>query len=456
MFSRYEEAVEWVNSLIPLGIKPGLARMEKLMELLGHPQRRIKFIHVAGTNGKGSTCAFIESVLCKAGYDVGSFTSPYLHRFTERIRYNGKEIAQADVLRLINELKPLAEQVAASELGSPTMFEMVTAMAIVYFAREACPYYVVWETGLGGLHDSTNVVTPIITAITNIGHDHQDLLGPTLTDIAAQKAGIIKAGVPLVSAVEQAEALDIIERTARDKKATLYLLGREFTYEPLPARVNEQVFHLRGPFRGLEQVTISLNGAFQMKNAALALMVIEVLRQYYALLVDDDVLYEAMRQTEWPGRLELVSEQPRIVLDGAHNPEGAAALVATLPQVYRYERLHVLVGMVDSKNHYECLRHILTIADTLIVTEPDFRKKMSSTALAEIALRVQSEQSEQSKQSKQSSEVTVVVEPDWRRALALLCARTKPTELALVTGSLYLLADVRAELLQLQSAEKGW
>ncbi len=451
MFARYEEAVEWVNGLIPLGIKPGLARMEKLMERLGHPQRRVKFIHVAGTNGKGSTCAFIERVLLNAGYDVGSFTSPYLHRFTERIRYNGAEIAEEHVLRLVNELKPLAEQMADTELGSPTMFEIVTAMAIVYFAREACPYYVVWETGLGGLHDSTNVVTPLITAITNIGHDHQDLLGPTLADIATQKAGIIKPGVPLVSAVEQPEAREVIERTAQAKKATLYLLGREFAYEPLPARVNEQVFHLRGPFRDLSQVTISLNGAFQMKNAAVALMVIEVMRQYYALIVDDEVLYEALRQTEWPGRMELVSEQPRIVLDGAHNPEGAEALVEALPQVYRYEQLHALVGMVDSKSHSECLQHILTIADTLIITEPDFRKKMPATALAEIALRMQS-----TAQGSQVRKTELLIEPDWQRALAILCERTQSQDLALVTGSLYLLADVRAQLLQLQRAEKGW
>ena len=444
IFTHYEQAVEWMNSLIPLGIKPGLARMEKIMQVFGNPERRVKFIHVAGTNGKGSTCAFLEKVLLRAGYDVGSFTSPYLHRFTERIRYNGDEIAEADVLKLANELYPVVQEIAASELGSPTMFEVVTALAILYFAREACPYYVVWETGLGGLFDSTNVVTPLITIITNIGHDHQDILGPTLTDIATQKAGIIKSGVPLVSAVEQAEALAVIEAQAQSKRATLYLMNREFSAQPLPARVNEQVFHFYGPFRDYKQITVTLNGSFQIKNAATALMAIEVMRQYYALIVDEDVVYEALQQTEWPGRMEMVSEQPRIVIDGAHNPEGAEALVQALPQLYRYQKLHVMLGMLEQKNHLAYLRHIMTIADTLIVTEPDFRKKLPAHVLSELL------------QELAFDERKIIVEPNWRVALEKLRTLTSHDDLAVVTGSLYMLADVRANLLTIEHTEKGW
>jgi dihydrofolate synthase/folylpolyglutamate synthase len=450
MLRTYDEAVQWINGLIPLGIKPGLARMEALLERLGNPHRRLKFIHVAGTNGKGSTCAFLERVLLRAGYDVGSFTSPYLHRFTERIRYNGEEIPQTEVLRLANQLKPIVDELADTELGSATMFEVVTTIAILYFAYEACPFYVVWETGLGGLHDSTNVVTPLISAITNIGYDHQDLLGESLAEIAAQKAGIIKSGVPIVTTAEQAEALDVIRATAAQKKATLYQLGREFSIQSLPARVNEQVFHFRGPFRHIEQVAISLNGAFQMKNAALALMVLEVLRQYYALILDDDLLYAALRETDWPGRMELVSEQPRIVLDGAHNPEGAEALVQAVPAVYRYENVHVMMGMLENKSHRDYLRHILTIADTIIVTEPDFRKKLDATSLAQMIAEFGEQEIEHGKMPK------VIVEPNWRLALENLRGLTSATDLAVVCGSLYLIADVRGQLMQVQGVEKGW
>jgi dihydrofolate synthase/folylpolyglutamate synthase len=255
-----------------------------------------------------------------------------------------------------------------------------------------------------------------------------------------------------VTAVEQTEAVDVVLAAAAAKKAPVYQLGRQFRTQSLPSRINEQVFHFHGPFRDIPHVTISLNGSYQVKNAAVALMALEVMRQYYALLVEDDVLDEALRLTEWPGRMELVSEQPRILLDGAHNPEGAAALAEAIPRVYRYERCHVLLGMLENKQHAAYLAHILTVADTLIVTEPDFRKKQSAAALAELVLRLASERAA----SGNGRPLELLVEPDWRNALAMLTARTGAADLAVVTGSLYLLADVRAERLQLERAEKGW
>lgn len=191
-FTSYEEAAGWITGLVPFGIKPGLRRIQTIMEKLDHPHRRLKFIHVAGTNGKGSTCAYLASVLRQCGYDVGTFNSPYITRYTDRIQLNGQDIPDDIVIEIVNQLKPIADELADSELGGPTMFEITTALAIVYFAHYAYPDFVVWETGLGGKEDCTNVVTPIVSIITNVGHDHMDILGDTLEQVAVQKAGIIK------------------------------------------------------------------------------------------------------------------------------------------------------------------------------------------------------------------------------------------------------------------------
>ncbi|KAI7259251.1 valyl-tRNA synthetase-like protein, partial [Hortaea werneckii] len=193
------QAVDWINSLIPFGIRPGLDRIELLMEKLDHPHRKLKFIHVAGTNGKGSTCAFLTRVLIQSGYTVGTFTSPYITKFTNRFQYNGTDIPEETLLELVNKLRPLVQEIAGGELGSPTMFEVSTALAILYYGEVCYPDVVVWETGLGGRLDVTNIVTPIVSVITNVGHDHTDVLGDTLELIAGEKAGIIKPGVPAVS-----------------------------------------------------------------------------------------------------------------------------------------------------------------------------------------------------------------------------------------------------------------
>ncbi|MGO4546205.1 folylpolyglutamate synthase/dihydrofolate synthase family protein [Paenibacillus sp. 2TAB23] len=445
----YKEAVDWINGLIPFGIRPGLERIEKLMELLGNPHRRLKFIHIAGTNGKGSTCAFLTNVLLRAGYDVGTFTSPYITKFTNRFQYNGVDIDEETLLRLANELKPIVEELADTELGSPTMFEVSTALAILYYAKVTYPDYVVWETGLGGRLDVTNIVQPVVTVITNIGHDHMDRLGNTIEAVASEKAGIIKAGIPVISAVEQPEAIEVIKRTAAEKKSTLYLLGEQFHVETLSARENEQTFRFNNLFRSIEPLTITLNGAHQRTNAAVAVMTLEVLRQYNALVVEDEVLGEGLKAAAWPGRLEMLSEQPRLLIDGAHNPEGAQALVEALKNTYQYDRLHLMMGMLENKNHQDVLKHILPIVDTLILTEPDFRMKKDAAALAELV-------QEMRQQLPEEHAFELVVEQNWQAALQKLQQLTGETDLGVVTGTLYLIADVRSRILYNSDSEKGW
>lgn len=450
-FRTAEEAMAWITGLTSFGIRPGLDRIQLLMEALGHPERRLRFIHVAGTNGKGSVCAYLTSILRKSGYDVGTFTSPYLTSYANRLQYNGQDIDDESLVKLANRLKPESDKLAESEWGSPTMFEVTTALALLYYGTIAFPDYVVWETGLGGRLDVTNIVSPVITVITNVGHDHMDVLGPTISDIAREKAGIIKSGVPIVTAAQHPEAAAIIRETAAAKQASLYAYGDRFSCEPLTIRENEQTFTFRGPYRTMESLAITLNGAHQIVNASLAIMTIEVLRFYYALIVDDDNLVAALRETAWPGRLEMVSTSPRILLDGAHNPEGMQALAAALRDVYRYDRLNVMMAMMPNKNHEHSLRHILPMVDTLVITEPDFHKKMNADDLAAVARDLQGEL---------GGPRNIVVEPDWRRALTLLREASSHNKeqdtLGVVTGTLYLIADVRSWLLHGTNSEKGW
>ncbi len=448
-FTHYTEAVDWITSLIPFGIKPGLKRMDKLMEMLDHPYRRLKFIHVAGTNGKGSTCAFLSQVLFQCGYTVGTFTSPYIEKFTNRIQCNGKDIEDDDLLSLVNLIKPLVDEIAASELGSPTMFEVTTALTIYYFARMACPDFVVWETGLGGRLDCTNIVHPIVSVLTNVGHDHMEILGDTLEKVAWEKAGIIKSGVPVISAFEQPETIDVVKQMAKEKQSTLYLMDEQFGFELISAQEDEQVFQFWSPFGRTGLLTISLNGRHQLKNAAVALMTLEVLRQYYAAIIEVEDLKQAMKLTKWPGRLEMVSRNPRILLDGAHNPEGAQTLASALDGTYTYHHLHFMMGMLAAKNHPGYLRHILPIVDTLILTEPDFRKKMNAADLLEIVKEILSQQ-------PNPKLVEIIIEPDWKTALARLTQITGPEDLAVVSGTLYLISDVRSWILFQSDSEKGW
>ncbi|SFS58267.1 folylpolyglutamate synthase/dihydrofolate synthase family protein [Paenibacillus sp. BC26] len=444
----YEEARDWIEGLVAFGIRPGMERIEKLMELTGHPERRLKFIHVAGTNGKGSVCAYLTSVLLRCGYDVGTFTSPYITKFTNRFQYNGADIPEETLLLLANRLKPLVEEIAATELGSPSMFEVSTALAILYYGTVAYPDFVVWETGLGGRLDVTNIVTPLVSVITNVGHDHMDILGDTIEAVTREKAGIIKAGVPVVSAVSQPEAAAIITETAQTKNSSLYMLGGNFHIQPLHVEENEQTFRFEGLFRSIEPLTITLNGVHQQSNAAVAVMTLEVMRQYYALILEDEDLREGLRAAAWPGRLEMIATSPRLLIDGAHNPEGAQMLAASLSGTYKYDKLHLMMGMLANKNHRDTLRHILPLVDTLVVTEPDFRKALPAQELAALVQEIREETIGRS--------FELIIEPNWKLALERLQSLSNADDLAVVTGTLYLIADVRSQLLYNKDSEKGW
>jgi len=302
----YAETIQFLYDLRLFGAKFGLENTFKLAALAGNPQNQLRFIHVAGTNGKGSTCAMLESIYRVAGLRVGLFTSPHLVSFRERIQVNRELISENEVIRLVEALQPMLKEFPASH--HPTFFEVVTIMALKFFAEQKCDL-VIWETGLGGRLDATNIVTPLASAITNVQFDHQQWLGDTLAKIAAEKAGIIKPGVPVITAADEPEALAVIEKTAREKHAPLIKVAQASRLHAAAGTA-----------------ALPLSGDHQRLNAALALAVVEALQS--KIPANDSAIRTGLETVNWPGRLQLVQTQSdqNILLDGAHNVAGAKAL----------------------------------------------------------------------------------------------------------------------------------
>jgi dihydrofolate synthase/folylpolyglutamate synthase len=319
----YSEAIQFLYGLQLFGANFGLENTRQLAALAGNPQTQLRFIHVAGTNGKGSTCAMLESIYRAAGLRVGLFTSPHLVSFRERIQVNRQLISENELVRLVEEIQPLLKHFPAD--NHLTLFEVVTVMALKFFAEQKCGL-VIWETGLGGRLDATNIVTPLASVITNIAFDHQQWLGDTLEKIAAEKAGIIKPGIPVVTATEEKSALAVIERIAKEKNAPL-------------TKVNSE--------SRIQNSELSLLGAHQKTNAALALATVEVLQKQ--IPVSDEKIRAGLQNVNWPGRLQLI-KQPngqKFLLDGAHNVAGVEALRAALPAGVS---LTFIVGFLGDKD----------------------------------------------------------------------------------------------------------
>ena len=303
----YAEAIQFLYGLQLFGANFGLETPRKLAALAGNPQAQLRFIHVAGTNGKGSTCAMLESIYRAAGLRVGLFTSPHLVSFRERMQVNRRLIAEADVARLVAELQQLLQEFPAEQ--HPTMFEVVTVLALKYFAEQKCDL-VIWETGLGGRLDATNIVTPLASVITNIAFDHMQWLGDTLEKIAAEKAGIIKPGVPIITTTAAPEALAVIEGVADEKNAPLTRVNSKFK---------------------IQNSKFCLLGEHQKQNAALALATVEVLQDQIS--VSAETIREGLAKVHWPGRLQMIERGgQKFLLDGAHNVAGVAALCAALAE----------------------------------------------------------------------------------------------------------------------------
>ncbi len=337
-----------------------LDRVRQLLSLLGEPQRSFRAIHIAGTKGKGSTAAMVESVLRAAGYRTGLYTSPHLHTFRERIQTCGALIPEADVARLVGRMKPLVAQVA-----DITTFEIMTALAFAWFAEQGVQWAVV-EVGLGGRLDATNVLTPAVAVITSISYDHMAILGETLSRIAAEKAGIIKAGVPVVSAPQSPEALSVIEEICSQRGVPLILVGRDWQWELGTANLDGQAFALVKGRRVIDDLWIPLLGEHQVINAATAVAALSLLGGA-GIDLSQAAIRNGLQAVHWPGRLEVLGRAPLVVADAAHNGDSAQKLVAALQDYCDYRRLVVVWGASADHATPELMAALLSGADRAIV-----------------------------------------------------------------------------------------
>jgi len=406
----YAEAIQFLNSLRLFGANFGLENTRRLAALAGNPHQQLRFIHVAGTNGKGSTCALLENIYRASGLRVGLFTSPHLVSFRERIQVNRQLIPEADLARLVDELRTLN---AGRET---TLFEFATAVALKFFAEQKCDL-VIWETGLGGRLDATNIVTPLASVITNIAFDHQQWLGDTLEKIAAEKAGIIKPGIPVITATDAPEALRVIETVAHKNGSLCLQVRGDDTLQAVPA--------------------LALLGEHQKLNAALALATIKLLQPQ--LPVKDESIRTGLATVNWPGRLQLIERAngQRILLDGAHNLAGAQTLRATLEKNFAGSRPVLIFGALADKPWADICRLLAPLGDKICTVPVASERTASAEALADAFRSVNPQ-----------AEVSV------GGSLAEVLKSYESEPFIVMTGSLYLVGEA-LELLGVLPADPG-
>ena len=400
----YSEAIQFLYGLRLFGAKFGLENTFKLAALAGNPQEKLCFIHVAGTNGKGSTCAMLESIYRATGLRVGLFTSPHLVSFRERIQVDRKLVSEHEVVRLVAALQPLLKQFPADH--HPTFFEVVTVMALKYFAEQKCDL-VIWETGLGGRLDATNIVTPLASVITNIAFDHEQWLGATLEKIAAEKAGIIKPGVPVITAADEPEALAVIEKTARGENAPLIKVAQASRLHAAAGTA-----------------ALPLPGDHQRLNAALALAVVEVLQS--EIPASDPAIRTGLETVNWPGRLQLVTRPSgqNFLLDGAHNVAGAKVLRQALEKYFGGTRRILVLGVLQDKDWRQICETLAPLA-MRISTVPVSSERTADVRKLAAACRAV------------NSTAEIVACDSLREALGKIAS----DDFVVVTGSLYLVGE---------------
>jgi len=429
MFTTYSEALDWIHARLRLGIKPGLARMEWMMEKLGHPELKMKTVHIGGTNGKGSTVTFLRSILEAGGYSVGTFTSPYIEQFNERISVNGKPISDEEVLELTNVIAPLADELEDTELGGPTEFEVITAMSFYYFANVNQVDIVLYEVGLGGRFDSTNIIQPIASIITNIGLDHTNILGHSYEEIAFEKAGIIKEGIPTFTAVKNTNALKVIEEQAGKKHAPLYRLNQEFSITSHSPEASGEVFTLKNVNRILEQLEINMIGKHQTENAALAVMAAQSINHHEEFSISENAIRTGLKKAYWPGRFEILSNHPHVIIDGAHNDEGISALVHELSNRYSNNSIHIVFAALKDKKLDHMISQLDQVADEISFVSFDFPRAAEAIDLFSLS------------HSKNKS-----IGQNWDSHLAKCIQNLQPDSVLVVTGSLYFISEAKPYL----------
>ncbi|MTV83006.1 bifunctional folylpolyglutamate synthase/dihydrofolate synthase [Secundilactobacillus folii] len=435
MVENYEAALGFIHGRTKFKKSDHLNRMKKFLALLGDPQDNVSAIHVAGTNGKGSTVAFTRDLLQSQGYTVGTFTSPFLVRFNERISVDGKAISDGDLIDLVNQVQPVVADLDAHyPEGGPTEFEIITAMMFLYFKNHVD--VAVIEVGIGGLLDSTNVFTPAVSVITTVGFDHMKLLGNTLAEIASQKAGIIKPHVPVVVGKLPDEAMAVVNQTASAHQSPIYRLGKEIQ-APIKSEAGWQEkfdFHFRDfNFKGLK---ISLLGDYQVDNASCALAAFLLYQQQHHQPVVAANVARSLDETVWAGRFEPLHKEPLIVIDGAHNEPAITELTRLLKQRFSDNEIFILFGVLADKQHDKMLSTLRTISNLHIILTtfkgPGTRQVTDPKALA----------------AQYADDDRIEVIDNWQLAIGAVLQRMSAEDLFLITGSLYFISDVRAFFLE--------
>jgi dihydrofolate synthase/folylpolyglutamate synthase len=418
-----DKQLHYIYGLERFGIRLGLEVMTKLLAALGNPHQQLRSIHITGTNGKGSTAAFIESVLRESGLKVGLYTSPHLYRFNERVRISGQEINNKELLKLITEVKAATH---AHHLQA-TFFEFTTALAFLYFARQKIDIAVV-EVGMGGELDATNVITPLIAIITNIGLDHVPIIGKNKMGIARNKAGIIKTGCDVVTAEKNKIILTYFADVCRQRQANLYPVQKHMVVHQISASLDKQIFEARGRPEG--KYTISLLGKHQLTNAASALLAVSLLRDHHGFSITNEHIQAGLAKTQWEGRLEIVSRQPFVLVDGAHNNDGVRSLVTFLKEMSLPRPEVLILAVKKGKNTREFMTKVIPLFEHVIVTEGSYEP-----AKAEII-------------AKEIKNIHPHVEaiPNVQEAVAMAKKLLTSEGMMLVTGSLYMIGDALAIL----------
>ncbi|UAL46351.1 bifunctional folylpolyglutamate synthase/dihydrofolate synthase [Sutcliffiella horikoshii] len=419
MFLSFKDLQERVNFTIKNEINLGLDRILQFLEKVGNPQNQLQIVHIGGTNGKGSTLRFLESVLRESGLAVGVFHSPAYRFINDQLSVNGTYITDEEMVEIIH----VFTNHGLEEAGL-TEFELQTAMAFYYFATIKKVDITLIEVGLGGREDSTNIMTPALSIITNVGHDHIGFLGSSVEEIAHHKAGIIKRGVPVISGEQKLAAKDVIQKEAFMKESPVYFMEEEFSYQMEDGKLS-----FRSAKKNMEELELSLQGEHQTANASLAIMAYLLLTDKWGMEFDERVLKAGLMKAEHPGRFELIQKEPPIILDGAHNEEAVDALVNTIKMSFSNKRVVVLFSALKDKPIEMMVRKLETIADEIIFTSFNFPR----AARAEDVFQVCELQKKE-------------FEENWKTALQTAISRIDDNSVLLITGSLYFISDIRTIL----------
>lgn len=425
---KYKEAMKYIYEVGNFGSSYGLSRTFRILEFLDNPQKNLKLIHVAGTNGKGSVTSMVTSLLMEYGFKVGMYTSPFLESFEERIQINRKNIPKEKLAELVSRVKVSVDKVILEGYNHPTEFEIITCLMLLYFKEEEIDYAVI-EVGLGGRLDSTNVITPILSIITSISYDHTNLLGNSLEDIAFEKAGIIKKKIPVILYPQRKEVLKVIQKVTKEKESKIIyineedaefidIISKEKIYQRVKVNLLEREIYINLPLLGEHQIT----------NLLVAIRAFIEVINIEKLKVSDEVIKKGIENVTWIGRLEVMSKNPLVVIDGAHNIQGIKTLKKNINKYFKYKDIYLLLGILADKEVDKMIEEIAPIATKIYALTPQSDRAKLSEDLKNEVIKVNK---------------NCIALNSYKEAYALALSEANNEDLIIISGSLYMIGDMR-------------